>query len=371
DHQKILYHLSEQIRKRDHLVICQDVDDSNTDSHGFSKWQFMPRTISALDFDTISTKQTFLGHVFDAPLFVTAMTGGIELGSMINRVIAKACHQFRIPMSVGSQRIALEQINFAEQFMVKDHFPDLFLIGNIGISALASSSYLDQVKRSIAMIKADALGIHCNLLQELIQPEGHRDYKMIWHHLERCVKEIQIPILVKEVGCGMDVITATRLAAIGVKVIDVGGMGGVSWSVVEGRRAADLSRKNLGSLFQSWGLSTAQSLMALKQASLGVSLTATGGIRDGLTVAKALVLGADMVGVGMPVLKACLADIAQQTKANPKDIEVDKELIDGIKIDHLESFFSEIIHGLKITQMLTESQSIADLKKSNLFQVEG
>lgn len=296
-----------QLRKGQHIEICRNSDVEASDRFtGFSEVHLIPEALPLLDPGQISTKTSFLGHQFDLPLLITGMTGGIEQGREINRRLARAASAYGIPMGVGSQRIALDNADYAAIFKVKDSSPDLFLIGNMGMAQLIDDQALSRCQRAVDMIEADALAIHLNLLQESIQVEGDRHFTGFLQQLERICRQLSVPVLIKEVGSGISPQSARRLAELGVAAIDVGGRGGTSWAHIEGLRSRSPLVQDLGRVFRDWGIPTAYSLAAVHQSLPHLPLIATGGIRDGVTVAKAIGLGARCVGIGLPLLRAAL-----------------------------------------------------------------
>lgn len=294
------------VRKSQHIDICltQDVESSER-STGFENVFLMPSALPEIDWGELNTGRRFLGYQAKLPLLITGMTGGLKNGAEINFRLAAAAAEFGVPMGVGSQRIALENPVYSDIFAIKKKVPNVFLIANIGISQLGADRALDDCRRAIDMIEADALAIHLNIMQELVQVEGDRNFKGLRRKIMELVPKLDVPVLVKECGCGVDMDTARFLAEAGVRAIDVGGRGGTSWPYIEGLRAESEQTRLMGNIFRNWGLSTAQSLFALR-ASLprDFELVATGGIRDGLMAAKALSLGATMVGIGLPLFRA-------------------------------------------------------------------
>ena len=295
------------LRKSQHLSICanQDVEHSNR-HNGFASVELPVVALPERSWDEVVTATTFLGRSFDAPVLITGMTGGVAQGTLINERLAEAATHFNIPMGVGSQRMALENEEHADIFRVKRKFPNLFLIGNIGIGQLRAKNYLELCERAVEMISADALAIHVNVLQELIQVEGDRDFRGVIGKIGNIHSKLRVPLIVKEVGVGLDVTSARRLAEVGVAYFDVGGSGGTSWAHIEGLRASDPLIQRRGEIFRNWGIPTAQALQDLRKELPQAKLIATGGIRDGLTVLKALHLGANMAGIGLPLMRAAL-----------------------------------------------------------------
>ena len=296
-----------RLRKAQHIAICQTQDVEASDRFtGFEDLHLMPMTLPEIDQAAIDTSVTFLGRRFALPLLITGMTGGIEQGALINRRLARAAARLNIPMGVGSQRIALEHPQHAAIFAVKEAEPDLFLIANLGATQLLDAGRRSLCERAVTMIGADALAIHVNVLQECIQVEGDRDFRGLLAAIGDVCRYSRVPVLVKEVGAGMDVMTARRLVEVGVAGIDVGGRGGTSWGYIEGLRSRDDETRELATTFRNWGIPTAYAVGALRAALPKLPVIATGGIRSGLTVAKAVALGATLAGIGLPLLRAAL-----------------------------------------------------------------
>ena len=309
DHSPLLDDLRGIIRKAQHIAICQTQDVEASDRFtGFGDVSLLPEALPELNMDELDLRTRFLGRDFDLPLLITGMTGGIDEGAMINRRLARAAARYNIPMGVGSQRIALEHPQHAAIFAVKDEVPGVFLIGNLGAAQLLNSDAPELCRRAVGMIGADALAIHLNVLQELVQVEGDRKFKGFFKIIGTVVKALKVPVIVKEVGAGIGPEAALRLRELGVAAIDVGGRGGTSWSHIEGLRSADSSTRELGLSFRDWGIPTAYALHGIKKVLPTMELVATGGIRDGLTVAKAVALGARMCGVGLPLMRAAVAN---------------------------------------------------------------
>ncbi|MBI2601672.1 MAG: type 2 isopentenyl-diphosphate Delta-isomerase [Deltaproteobacteria bacterium] len=301
-----LQELLGQIRKSQHVDICNDYDIEASDRFtGFSRVKLIPQAIPELNESDIDTRCEFLGHRFDLPLLVTGMTGGITKGGTINRHLASAASAFNIPMGIGSQRIALENKKYEELFQLKDRFPKLFLIGNLGMAQVLNNG-VDLCKRAVSMVDANALAIHLNVLQEMIQIEGDQRFSGFLKRLEQICRKLPVPVIVKEVGSGIGPRDAQRLKDAGVQAIDVGGKGGTSWSYIEGIRSGQEDLLAIASTFRDWGIPTAYALGAIRNAGIDLPLIATGGIRDGLTAAKAVAVGANAVGIGLPLMRAAI-----------------------------------------------------------------
>ena len=330
------------MRKDQHIDICEQKNVESTERFtGFSELSFVPNALPELDESELDTHASFLGRQFSFPVLITGMTGGVKEGHRINKNLAKAATEFNIPMGVGSQRIALEHPQYESIFTLKETYPSLFLLGNLGFSdLLLEKDPVDYCKRAVEMISADALAIHLNLIQECVQIEGNRKFKGFLELTEKISTHLPVPLTVKEVGCGILPDLAVKLRNSGVAAIDVGGLGGTSWSQVESYRA-DPSYAALGQCFRDWGVPTAYSLACVKERCPDMDITATGGIRDGLTVAKASALGASLSGVGLPLFKAA-----------------------RISSDEVCLALELITRQLKITMLGTGSKKLSDLKKS-------
>lgn len=329
------------LRKNQHIEICRSpVEASDAIGSGFDLFFLEPSGLFDLNLQDVDLSTNFLGRSWEIPFMITGMTGGVAKGAMINQRLAALASQKRIPMGVGSQRLALEQPDFEGIFKLKPLFPDLFLIGNLGFTQLAQSSKpSDLCQRAVDMIQADAMAIHFNGLQEMIQPEGNRSFKGALTALEKVCKSLKVPVLIKEVGAGFNQEDVKRLLNCGAYAVDIGGKGGTSWAYIEGLRSSDPATRRLGEVFRSWGYSTAQSLQSIRSAHPRAQLSATGGIRSPIQAAKALALGADMVGIGLPFFRAALTS---------------KE-----RLEEEWEFFSR---GLHIAMMATGAMTLDELK---------
>lgn len=329
------------LRKSQHINICNTEDVEARDKYtGFSDIRLMPCALPEFDFADVDTTSKFLGRNFNWPLLITGMTGGLEQGAEINLRLARAAALFNIPMGVGSQRIALENSKYEKIFAVKQSVPEVFLIGNIGMAQMTEKDPVAVCQRAVDMIDADALAIHLNVLQELIQVEGDRSFRGIARTIADIAKGISVPLIVKEVGCGVDTQTAKKLLDAGVAAIDCGGKGGTSWSYIEGLRAQSPITRNLGATFRDWGIPTAVSASLLRSAYPTATLIATGGIRDGVSAAAGVGVGANMCGIGLPLLRAAVQ--SQQAVAD---------------------VLAEISRGLQIAMVASGARRLSDLTK--------
>lgn len=295
------------VRKNQHITLCETVDVEASDRYtGFSDLGLRPVALPDLAWNDLDTSRRFLGYRANLPLLVTGMTGGLQRGAEINQRLARAASHFGIPMGVGSQRVALENPEHAAIFKLKQFAPQLFVIGNIGMAQLTRADALDQCKRAVEMIDADALAIHLNVLQEVIQVEGDRDFRGLLDQIALVASRLGVPVMVKEVGFGIDPDSAKKLVGAGVQALDCGGKGGTSWGYIEGLRAESVVTRSVATTFRDFGIPTAIAVHAIRRSLPAIDLVATGGIRDGLTVAKGVALGATMCGLGLPLLRAAL-----------------------------------------------------------------
>jgi isopentenyl-diphosphate delta-isomerase len=292
-------------RKDQHLdVILAGKARHGLDS-GFDAVRFVHEALPDLDYGKIDLGADFLGRRLKAPLLISAMTGGPARAEAINARLAEAAQHLGIALAVGSQRAALEQGGAPGLDMaLRLRAPDTPILANIGAAQLTRGFGLDEARRVIDMVAADALVVHLNPLQEACQPEGDRDWWGVGAALEALVKALDAPVVVKETGAGISGATARRLAEMGVAAIDVAGAGGSNWALVEGERSGDPHDEVHAAAFADWGLSTARAIVEARAACPRTLVIGSGGVRDGVDVARALRLGADMVGQAAGVLTA-------------------------------------------------------------------
>ncbi|GAA0633937.1 type 2 isopentenyl-diphosphate Delta-isomerase [Brevundimonas lenta] len=292
-------------RKDQHLdVILAGKARHGLDS-GFDAVRFVHEALPDLDYGKIDLGADFLGRRLKAPMLISAMTGGPARAEAINARLAEAAQHLGIALAVGSQRAALEQGGAPGLDMaLRLRAPDTPILANIGAAQLTRGFGVDEARRIIDMVAADALVVHLNPLQEACQPEGDRDWWGVGASLEALVKALDAPVVVKETGAGISGPTARRLADMGVAAIDVAGAGGSNWALVEGERSESELDKVHASAFGDWGLSTARAIVEARAACPRTLIIGSGGVRDGIDVARALRLGADMVGQAAGVLTA-------------------------------------------------------------------
>ena len=295
-------------RKAEHIRIClNEKAQARKATAGFEDVQFIHRALPEVDKKKIELSTTLLGHKFSAPLIVGAMTGGTAEATRINAAIAEAVETLQLGMGVGSQRAALENQKLAKTFAVaRKKAPTAFLIANIGGIQLVNGCGVKEVKQAVEMIDADALAVHLNVLHEAVQPEGQTNFKGVLEKIGEVAGELDKPVIVKETGAGIAAEDAKKLEKAGVKAIDVGGAGGTSFAAVEYYRSEVNSLKHLlGDVFWDWGIPTVVSLMETTQ-TVKLPVIASGGVRNGTDVAKALALNACLASISQPALQAAV-----------------------------------------------------------------
>jgi len=298
-------------RKGEHLQLVTGEDVASRRPAGWDDVYLVHQALPATDLGEIDLSVEFLGRRLRAPLVIAGMTGGHTAALEVNRVLARAAEKHGLAMGVGSQRAALRNPALAYTYRIaREEAPSAFLIGNLGVAQLVPQSSSAEVGvhhllEAIEMIRADALALHLNYLEETVQPEGDRRATGIRDAIARAVSVITLPVIAKETGAGISRQMALALRDLGCAAIDVGGAGGTSFAAVEARRAdavGDHRGRRLGETFRDWGVPTAASILAARAA--GLPIIATGGVRSGLDAAKALALGATLVGVAGPLLRA-------------------------------------------------------------------
>jgi isopentenyl-diphosphate Delta-isomerase len=298
-------------RKVQHLKINLEEDVQFTElSTGFERYRFLHQALPELDLNDIDISLTMFGKILQAPILVSSMTGGAVEAERINRHLAQAAQAERIAMGLGSQRAAIEDDSLAWTYRVRELAPDILLFANLGAVQLNYGYGVDQCRRAVDMVEADGLILHLNPMQEAVQAKGNTNWSNLLNKIERVCRLLSVPVVVKEVGFGVSAEVAAKLAEAGVAAIDVAGAGGTSWAAVESRRAQTPELRALAEKFSNWGIPTATSLAYVRKAVPGLPLIASGGIRDGIEVAKAIALGATLVGLASPMLR--LANISPE-----------------------------------------------------------
>lgn len=332
-------------RKREGIEIPLNNDvQAKTTSTYLEYVKLIHNALPELDYDEIDISTNFLKRKFSAPLIIDSMTGGAPEAARINGRLGELAEKYGFAMGLGSQRAGLESKQLAETYSIaRKNAPSAFLIANIGGAQLAKGLTIENIKKIIDMIQADALVIHLNPLQELIQPEGEPKYKGVFSKISEISGDLDVPVIVKEVGAGISKEVAVKLEVAGVSAINVAGAGGTSWAGVEKLRAEasnnDL-KTHLGEIFWDWGIPTAASLVEVKK-TVKVPIIASGGLRNGMEMAKCIVLGASMCAMAYPFLLK-----AAESK------------------EQLFNFADTVIAELKSTMFLIGAMNLSVLKSS-------
>ena len=332
-----------QTRKADHLRICLEEDvQFNRVTNGLEKYRFTHSCLPEINLEDIDLQTSFLGKQLNAPLLISSMTGGTEQAKLINYRLAEAAQNHRLAMGVGSQRVAVEKPQTADSFAIRKLAPDALLFANLGAIQLNYTYGLEQCLRVVEILEADALILHLNPLQECIQPRGDVNFKGLLDKIHLLCEQISVPVIAKEVGNGISGAMAQKLIKAGVRAIDVAGAGGTSWAKVESERAENNLQRRLGATFADWGIPTADCLVQIREKYQDVPLIASGGLRNGLEVAKAIALGADLAGLALPFLQAA----AESPEA-------------------LEELSQLLLAEIRTVLFCTGNINIVNLKKSN------
>ena len=304
--------MSHSSRKADHIRINLEEDVSfPTLTTGLERFRLTHQALPEMDLSAIDTGLTVLGKKVSSPILVSSMTGGTTEAGQINLILAEAAQIRGLAMGLGSQRAAIEEPEGVASFRVRHVAPDIPLYANLGVVQLNYGYGVDECRRAVEMVDADALILHLNPLQEAVQPEGDTNWAGLTAKIEqvcRALADDGVPVIAKEVGWGISEQAARTLINAGISAIDVAGAGGTSWSEVEMHRAPTERLRRLAGAFADWGIPTAQSLLIVDRVrqEMGVPdlpIFASGGMRTGQDIAKSAALGADLVGLAGPFLK--------------------------------------------------------------------
>ncbi|MDA0266276.1 MAG: type 2 isopentenyl-diphosphate Delta-isomerase [Cyanobacteria bacterium] len=297
--------IATQARKADHIRVCLEEDVQCTQiTTGLEQYRFTHCCLPEMNRADIDLTSTFLGKRLGLPLLISSMTGGTEQAQLINTRLAQVAQHYGLAMGVGSQRVAIENPGVMETFAIRKYAPDCLLFANLGAVQLNYGYGLAECQRVIDNLAADALILHLNPLQESVQTGGDTNFAGLLGKIKHLCDRLPVPVIVKEVGNGISAPMARQLIDAGVTAIDVAGAGGTSWAKVEGGRAQDVRQRRLGQTFADWGLPTADCITAVRSVAPHIPLIASGGLRNGLDMAKVLTLGADLAGLAHPFLQA-------------------------------------------------------------------
>ncbi len=296
-------------RKADHIRINLEENVSfNTLTTGLENYFFMHQALPEIDLAAVDTSASLFGKPLRTPLLISSMTGGTAEAGQINRTLAEAAQEVGIAMGLGSQRAAIEDSSLADTYHVRQVAPDILLFANLGAVQLNYGYGLAHCQRAVEMCEADALILHFNALQEAVQPEGDGNFASLLRKVEQICRNLPVPVIAKEVGWGFAEESARQLVNAGVAAIDVAGAGGTSWSQVEMYRAPTARHARVAGAFVDWGIPTAVSVQYCRRAAPNLPVFASGGIRNGIDVAKCIALGASLVGFAGEFLRAADQD---------------------------------------------------------------
>lgn len=312
---------------------------------GLEKYRFIHQAIPEIDLDAVDTQINLFGKTLTAPILISSMTGGAELASRLNYNLAEAAQEHGIAMGLGSQRAAIERDDLAYSYQVRKVAPSILLFANLGAVQLNYRYGVSECQRAVDMVNADALILHFNVLQEAVQPEGDTNFAGLLKQIEKVVKSINVPVIAKEVGWGFSEQNVRALSEVGVTAIDVAGAGGTSWSEVEYHRAPTEFHARIAASFADWGIPTAEAIQYAVKAAPRAIVIASGGLRNGIDIAKCIALGASLGGIAGPFLKAASQSVT----------EVSQLII-------------ELKTQLRIAMLCSAAQNIEKLRHTNLIR---
>lgn len=338
--------MSTEQRKDDHIRInLEEQVQFPRLTTGLERYRFLHQALPEMRLEDVRTDIELFGKRLKLPLLISSMTGGTERARSLNRRLAEAAQASGIAMGLGSQRAAIEDPALAQTYEVRDVAPDILLFANLGAVQLNYGYGVDTCQRAVDMVQADALILHFNALQEAVQPEGDSDFRGLLKQVEAVCRGLPVPVVAKEVGWGFSVRAVRQLVDAGIAAIDVAGAGGTSWSEVEYYRAPDARHANVARAFADWGIPTADAVQYARSGAPDLPVFASGGMRDGLDVAKCIALGADIGGLAGPFLKA--ADRS---------------------VEAIEHLIWELATELRIAMFASGAQDIAALRRTPLLR---
>jgi isopentenyl-diphosphate Delta-isomerase len=315
--------MAELDRKDSHLALCLTEDvESPARANGFAGLRFDHDALPEIDKESVSTEVELLGKRLAAPIVIASMTGGTARAGEMNRRLALAAETCRVGMALGSQRRMLEDPGTHASFAVREAAPRLpLLLGNIGAVQLNYGVGLSEIRRLVHAVRADAFLFHLNPLQEAIQPEGNTRFSALLPKLREVVPAVGVPVLLKEVGAGISRTTALKIRELPVAGVETSGVGGTSWSKIESMRTVDPVQRTTGELFARWGIPTVESIAICRELLPDRVVIASGGMRNGIEVAKALALGADAASLALPILRAADRSVEEAILALRRVVE--------------------------------------------------
>lgn len=332
-------------RKAGHLRIALEHDgelDARGVGAGFERVHFVPNALPEIDLSDIDTSTTIFGRRLRAPLLISSMTGGTEQAGTLNRVLADVAQRYRLAMGLGSGRVLLENPRLLPTFDVRSYAPDVLLFANLGAVQLNQGVTIDDCRRLVDDLSADGLILHLNPVQEALEPHGDTAFRGLLPRISALTAALTRPVVVKEVGFGIAPDVVRRLLEAGVAAVDVAGAGGTAWTRIEGKRARDPWHADVCEDLVEWGMPTTSAIQLARQAAPEALIFGSGGVRTGLEVAKAIALGADLVGIARPFLRRA-AEGADTT----------------------DRYARRLIEGLLVTMFGIGASNIVGLRRSN------
>lgn len=340
-------------RKTEHIQLClTDAVEGVNKTTGLEGIEFIHNALPEINFHDIDLTTSFLNKQIAAPFLVSSMTGGSDLAEKINVNLAEASEQKGWAIALGSTRALLESDAYADSFLIRKYAKSVPLIANLGAVQLNYGYGVEESKRIVEMTEADSLVLHLNSLQEVVQDEGDVNFANLLPKIETLCKQLPVPVGVKEVGFGIDGTVAKQLADVGIAYIDVAGAGGTSWSQVEKLRSQDPLRKAAAEAFNSWGIPTKDCIVSVRAELPNIPIVASGGMKTGLDAAKAITIGADLVGFARTLLKAAT-----------ESVEAVVEKMEQIELEFKMTMFGI---GAKDIKALKETRRVAIMGKSLL-----
>jgi isopentenyl-diphosphate delta-isomerase len=333
-------------RKEEHIDInLQENVQFPRLTTGLERYRFMHQALPEINLDDVNTRLDLFGKSLATPLFVSSMTGGTEKAQYINRHLAIAAQERGMAMGLGSQRAAIEDGSLAMTYNVRAIAPNIILFANLGAVQFNYGYSVDECRRAVEMVEADALILHLNALQEAVQPEGDSNFAGLLNKIEAVCRLLEVPVIAKEVGWGISPNAAKQLAGAGVAVIDVAGAGGTSWSEVEYHRAPTAFHAKVARSFADWGIPTADSIGYVREAAPEMTIFASGGLRDGIDIAKCIALGATMGGMAGPFLKAAAESVESV-------LELEREVTTQLRIAMFNAGVADLagLHTIELLQ---------------------
>ncbi len=336
-----------ETRKTEHIRINLEKDVQFPHlTTGLENYRFLHHALPEIDLANVDTQVTLFGKTLSAPILISSMTGGTEIALRLNKRLAEAAQAQGIAMGLGSQRAGIEYPELVRTYTVRDVAPDILLFANVGAVQFNYGYGAEQCQRAVDMVEADALILHFNVLQEAVQPEGDTNFAGLLDKVAQVCKAVSVPVIAKEVGWGFSPRDVQRLAEAGVSAIDVAGAGGTSWIEVEYHRAPTAFHARVARAFADWGIPTADAIRYAVEAAPGLPVIASGGLHDGIDIAKCVALGATLGGLAGEFLKA--AD--QSTEA-------------------VDQLIRELTAELRIAMLCSGASTIAELQQTPLLRV--